>query len=100
MVACGGNTDRNKGLQIEERGCVPNLRGASPVHCDGEGHSYTAWAVSKSGPKLAMSASGGVLGAVAKLRMSRVGGLTCRFRASLNHKDDGQPKFIKLNSQR
>ena len=26
--------------------------------------------------------------------------LTCRFRASLKHKDDGQTKFIKLNSQR
>ena len=28
------------------------------------------------------------------------GGLTYRFRASLNHKEDGQTKFIKLNSQR
>ena len=28
------------------------------------------------------------------------GELTCRFRASLNHKDDGQTKFIKPNSQR
>ena len=26
--------------------------------------------------------------------------LMCRFRASLKHKDDGQKKFIKLNSQR
>ena len=26
--------------------------------------------------------------------------MTCRFRASLKHKDDGQNKFIKLNSQR
>ena len=26
--------------------------------------------------------------------------LTCRFRASLKHKDDGQTKFIKTNSQR
>ena len=26
--------------------------------------------------------------------------LTCRFRASLKHKDDGQTKFIKPNSQR
>ena len=26
-------------------------------------------------------------------------GLTCRFRASLKHKDDGQTKFIKPNSQ-
>ena len=26
--------------------------------------------------------------------------LTCRFRASLDHKDDGQTKFIKPNSQR
>ena len=26
--------------------------------------------------------------------------LTCHFRASLKHKDDGQTKFIKLNSQR
>ena len=26
--------------------------------------------------------------------------VTCRFRASLNHKDDGQTKFIKPNSQR
>ena len=25
--------------------------------------------------------------------------LTCRFRASLKHKDDGQEKFIKPNSQ-
>ena len=24
--------------------------------------------------------------------------LTCHFRASLKHKDDGQKKFIKLNS--
>ena len=29
-----------------------------------------------------------------------VGGLTCRFCASLKHKDDGQTKFIKPNSQR
>ena len=28
------------------------------------------------------------------------GGVTCRFRASLKHKDDGQTKFIKPNSQR
>ena len=28
------------------------------------------------------------------------GGMTSRFRASLKHKDDGQTKFIKLNSQR
>ena len=26
--------------------------------------------------------------------------MTCRFHASLNHKDDGQKKFIKPNSQR
>ena len=26
--------------------------------------------------------------------------LTCRFRASLKHKDDGQIKLIKLNSQK
>ena len=26
--------------------------------------------------------------------------LTCSFRASLKHKDDGQTKFIKPNSQR
>ena len=26
--------------------------------------------------------------------------MTCRFRASLNHKNDGQIKFIKPNSQR
>ena len=26
--------------------------------------------------------------------------LTCHFRASLKHKDDGQTKFIKPNSQR
>ena len=26
--------------------------------------------------------------------------LTCRFRPSLKHKDDGQTKFIKPNSQR
>ena len=25
--------------------------------------------------------------------------MTCRFRASLKHKDDGQTKFTKLNSQ-
>ena len=29
-----------------------------------------------------------------------IGLVTCRFRASLNHNDDGQEKFIKLNSQR
>ena len=29
-----------------------------------------------------------------------VGPLTCRFRASLKHEDDGQTKFIKPNSQR
>ena len=28
------------------------------------------------------------------------GSVTYRFRASLNHKDDGQTKFIKPNSQR
>ena len=32
------------------------------------------------------------------VRESRL--LTCRFRASLKHKDDGQTKFIKPNSQR
>ena len=26
--------------------------------------------------------------------------MTCHFRASLKHKDDGQKKFIKPNSQR
>ena len=26
--------------------------------------------------------------------------VTCHFRASLKHKDDGQTKFIKPNSQR
>ena len=31
---------------------------------------------------------------------SPVGSLTCRFRASLKHEDDGQTKFIKPNSQR
>ena len=29
-----------------------------------------------------------------------IGLVTCRFRASLNHNEDGQTKFIKLNSQR
>ena len=29
-----------------------------------------------------------------------VGEVTSRFRASLKHKDDGQTKFIKPNSQR
>ena len=29
-----------------------------------------------------------------------MGVMTCRFRASLKHKDDGQTKFIKPNSQR
>ena len=33
-------------------------------------------------------------------RRSMTGRLTCRFRASLNHKEDGQTKFIKPNSQR
>ena len=28
-----------------------------------------------------------------------VGQVTCRFHASLKHKDDGQTKFIKPNSQ-
>ena len=32
-------------------------------------------------------------------RRSR-GGVTCRFHASLKHKDDGKKKFIKPNSQR
>ena len=31
---------------------------------------------------------------------SNNGSLTCRFRASLKHKDDGQTKFIKPNSER
>ena len=32
---------------------------------------------------------------------SKSGGqVTCHFRASLKHKDDGQTKFIKPNSQR
>ena len=29
-----------------------------------------------------------------------IGWMTCRFRALLKHKDDGQTKFIKPNSQR
>ena len=29
-----------------------------------------------------------------------VGGMTCRFCASLKHKYDGQTKFVKPNSQR
>ena len=33
-------------------------------------------------------------------RVGPRGAVTCRFRASLKHKDDGQTKFIKPNSQR
>ena len=50
---------------------MPNLWDASPVGCDGEGHSYMARTVSRSGPKLATSRSDGVLGAVAGRRMIR-----------------------------
>ena len=35
-----------------------------------------------------------------KIYGSVIGLLTCHFRASLKHKDDGQKKFIKLNSKR
>ena len=35
-----------------------------------------------------------------RLHRTRYPYLTCRFRASLKHKDDGQKKFIKPNSQR
>ena len=33
-------------------------------------------------------------------RRRRPEAVTCRFRASLKHKDNGQTKFIKPNSQR
>ena len=35
-----------------------------------------------------------------KSHFRRSWGLTCRFCASLKHKDNGQTKFIKPNSQR
>ena len=52
---------------------MPNLWGASTVGREGEGHSYTARMVSRSGPKLATSRSDGVLGVVEERRMSRAG---------------------------
>ena len=46
-----GNTERNIVLQRKERGCKPNLRGASPVGRDEGGRSYATHTVSRGRPK-------------------------------------------------
>ena len=46
---------------------MPNLRGTSPVGCDGEDHSYAARMVSRGRPNQQSRDCGGVLGTVVKM---------------------------------
>ena len=48
-------------FKVRGRGCVPNLRGASPVSRDGDGRSYGARMVGKGRPNRRCRGRGGGL---------------------------------------
>ena len=52
-----------KCFKVKRRGCVPNLRGASPVGRGEGGYLYTARTVGRSRPSQRHRDHGGVLGA-------------------------------------